>query len=76
MKQYKRPALNAWQQGIVLPITLIVLVAMTLAGIALLRSIDTSSIIAGNLAFKQSATASGDAGIGSRAMPRRWTRTR
>lgn len=65
MKQYKRPALKAWQQGIVLPITLIVLVAMTLAGIALLRSIDTSSIIAGNLAFKQSATASGDSGIES-----------
>ena len=52
-----------WQQGIILPITLIVLVAMTLAGIALVRSVDTASVIAGNLAFKQSAIPSGDAGI-------------
>lgn len=57
------PVRQAWQQGIILPVTLIVLVAMTLAGIALLRSVDTSSVIAGNLAFKQSATASGDAGV-------------
>ena len=42
---------------------LIVLVAMTLAGIALVRSVDTSNIIAGNLAFKQSATNSGDTGV-------------
>jgi Tfp pilus assembly protein PilX len=42
---------------------LIVLVAMTLAGIALVRSVDTSNIIAGNLAFKQAATNSGDIGI-------------
>jgi Tfp pilus assembly protein PilX len=60
---YSSPGRLAWQRGVVLPITLIVLVAMTLAGIALLRSVDTSSIIAGNLAFKQSATASGDAGV-------------
>jgi Tfp pilus assembly protein PilX len=54
---------HAWEQGVILPVTLIVLVAMTLAGIALLRSVDTSAVIAGNLAFKQSATASGDAGV-------------
>ncbi|KQV61629.1 MULTISPECIES: hypothetical protein [unclassified Duganella] len=54
---------QAWQQGVILPVTLIVLVAMTLAGIALLRSVDTTAVIAGNLAFKQSATASGDAGV-------------
>jgi type IV pilus assembly protein PilX len=53
----------AWQDGVVLPITLIVLVAMTLAGVALLRSVDTSSVIAGNLAFRQSATVSGDIGV-------------
>jgi type IV pilus assembly protein PilX len=51
------------QQGVVLFIALIVLVAMTLAGIALVRSVDTSNVIAGNLAFRQSATHSGDAGI-------------
>lgn len=46
------------QKGLVLLFTLIVLVAMTLAGVALVRSVDTSTIIAGNLAFKQSAEAS------------------
>ncbi|MBI3525649.1 MAG: hypothetical protein HY066_14210 [Betaproteobacteria bacterium] len=50
------------QQGVVLMIALIMLVAMTLAGIALVRSVDTSNIIAGNLAFQQSATSAGDTG--------------
>jgi Tfp pilus assembly protein PilX len=54
---------HARQSGVVLVVTLIVLVAMTLAGIALLRSVDTSTVIAGNLSFKQSAVASGDAGV-------------
>lgn len=52
----------AKQRGVVLMIALIMLVAMTLAGIALVRSTDTTNIIAGNLAFKQSATSSGDRG--------------
>ena len=43
-------------------IALIVLVAMTLAGLALIRSVDTTNIIAGNLGFQQSATHSGDIG--------------
>lgn len=51
------------QRGVILIITLIVLVAMTLAGISMMRTVDTSTIIAGNLAFKQSATTSGDAGV-------------
>jgi Tfp pilus assembly protein PilX len=51
------------QQGVVLFIALIVLVAMTLAGIALVRSVDTTTVVAGNLAFHQSATHSGDRGI-------------
>ncbi len=51
------------QRGVILIIVLIVLVAMSLAGAAMVRSVDTSTLIAGNLAFKQSATASGDAGV-------------
>lgn len=51
------------QRGVVLLIALIVLVAMTLGGIALVRSVDLTNIIAGNLAFKQAATHSGDAGV-------------
>ena len=43
-------------------ISLIVLVAMTLAGLALMRSVDTTTIIAGNLGFQQAATHSGDIG--------------
>ena len=56
---------RARQGGITLIVALIMLVAMTLAAIALVRSVDTSNIIAGNLAFKEAATHSGDAGIES-----------
>jgi type IV pilus assembly protein PilX len=44
---------------------LIALVVMSLAAVALIRSVDTSTMIAGNLAFKQSATNSGDSGVES-----------
>lgn len=50
------------QRGVVLMVSLIILVALTLGGIALLRSIDTTNIISGNLAFQQAATRSGEAG--------------
>jgi Tfp pilus assembly protein PilX len=55
--------LRAKQRGVVLLVTLIVLVIMTLTAIALVRSMDTTNVIAGNLAFQQSATHSGDAGV-------------
>lgn len=51
------------QQGVVLFIALIILVAMTMAGIAMVRSVDTGNIISGNLAFKQSSLAAADRGI-------------
>lgn len=51
------------QRGVVLFFTLIALLAISLAAVALIRSVNTSTLIAGNLAFKQSATSSGDAGI-------------
>ena len=51
------------QNGIVMIIALVVLVAMTLAAISLVRSVDTTNLIAGNLAFQQAATRSGDIGI-------------
>lgn len=50
------------QRGVVLFVALIVLVAMTLAGIALMRSVDTALVVAGNMAFKQSAIAVADRG--------------
>jgi len=51
------------QRGAILFIALIVLVAMSLAGLALMRGVDTGALIASNLAFRQSATAAGDSGI-------------
>jgi Tfp pilus assembly protein PilX len=47
----------------VLLIALIVLVAMSLAGVALIRSVDTTVTVAGNLAFSQSSVQSADIGI-------------
>ena len=44
-------------------IALIALVALTLAGIAMVRSVDTSVGIAGNVAFSQMATHSSDQGV-------------
>lgn len=46
------------QRGLVLLFTLIILIAMTLAGIALVRSVDTATIVAGNLAFRRTSVAS------------------
>jgi len=51
------------QRGVVLFIALIVLVAMSLAGIGMLRSVDTGNLIAGNLAFKQSTLNATDLGL-------------
>jgi hypothetical protein len=51
------------QRGVVLFFALIALVVMSLAAVALIRSTDTSTMIAGNLAFRQAATTSGDAGV-------------
>ena len=51
------------QNGVVLFISLIVLVVMTLAGIAMMRQVSTGIVIAGNLSFKSNATSVGDLGI-------------
>lgn len=54
---------RARQQGVVLLITLIVLVVMLLGSVALVRAVDTTNVIAGNLSFHQAATHSGDTGV-------------
>lgn len=51
------------QRGVVLFVALIALLVLSLAAVGLVRSVDTSSLIAGNLAFKQSAAYSADHGI-------------
>jgi len=53
------------QRGVVLFIALMALVVLALASVALVRSVDTSTLIAGNLAFTQSATTSADSGMES-----------
>jgi Tfp pilus assembly protein PilX len=58
-----RAGMPARQEGIVLIIALIVLVAMTLAGIGMVRSIDTGTLVAGNIGFRESAVATADTGI-------------
>ncbi|MBX3647172.1 MAG: hypothetical protein R3E40_02445 [Rhodocyclaceae bacterium] len=51
------------QRGVALPIALIVLVAMVLAAVTLIRSVDTATMVAGNLTLKQSATHAADEGV-------------
>ena len=51
------------QNGVVLFIALIVLIAMSLAGVALWRSIGTGVLIAGNVAMQRASVTSSDGGI-------------
>jgi Tfp pilus assembly protein PilX len=51
------------QRGVVLILALIMVVAMTLAGIVLYRQIGTGLIIARNLSFKRTAAVAADRGI-------------
>ncbi len=51
------------QRGVILFVALIVLVAMSLTGIALIRSVHTNLLVAGNLAFRQGATSAADWGV-------------
>lgn len=48
------------QRGVTLLFALITLVALLLATLALIRSVDTSTVLMGNIGFKQDATASAD----------------
>jgi len=56
-------AMHSRQRGVVIVIALIVLAAMMLAGVALIRSMDTGTQISGNFAFRQAAVQATDAGI-------------
>ena len=51
------------QRGVVLLVALILMVAMSLAGIAMMRTVGTGVAIAGNLAFKETATSVADYGV-------------
>jgi Tfp pilus assembly protein PilX len=51
------------QRGVVLLIALIALFALSMAGIAFMRSIDASGLIAGNMSFNRAAIAISDVGM-------------
>lgn len=51
------------EKGVVLMISLIILVVMTIGAVSLMRTVDTTNLVAGNLAFQQAATRSAEAGI-------------
>lgn len=48
--------------GIVMWVALVVLIVMSLAGLAMMRQMGTGLSVAGNIAFKQNATSTADAG--------------
>jgi Tfp pilus assembly protein PilX len=51
------------QKGVVLFIALIALVALSLAAVALVRSVDSGNVISGNLAFRQATLQASDHGV-------------
>jgi type IV pilus assembly protein PilX len=51
------------QRGVTLFMALIVLSALTLASIAVMRSVDTGNLVTGNMAFQMGAVSANDAGI-------------
>lgn len=51
------------QIGLSLLVSMIVLAVMSIAAIGLIRTVDTGVLVAGNLAFRQSATHAADLGI-------------
>ena len=62
-RRARAPQLRTRQRGTILIIALIVLVDMTLAGIATMRSVDTATIMAGNIGLRQASVNAADQGI-------------
>jgi len=55
LSRYPHRSPRAAQRGVVLFVALIAMVVLALAGVALVRSVDTSAGVAGNLAFRQAS---------------------
>jgi type IV pilus assembly protein PilX len=62
MTNRRYPVGRRHSKGVALIIALIALVALTLASLGLVRSVDTGLEIAGNMAFKEASVAIGDLG--------------
>lgn len=58
-----RPGMPSRQRGVVLFVALIVLVAMSFTGLAIMRSVGAGVLVASNLAFKQTTTAGAERGV-------------
>ena len=63
LRRISVPAIRHRQRGVSLVIALIALIAMTLAGLALIRAVDTTNLISGNLAFRQATLHTTDVGV-------------
>jgi Tfp pilus assembly protein PilX len=64
MNRFRRHCAPASRQrGVTLIIALIVLAALTLAGLAMMRSVDTATLMAGNIASKKSTQSGADQGL-------------
>lgn len=61
--EYRGDTRPPHERGVVLIVALIALVIIALAAVALIRSSDTSSVISGNLAFKEATTHAADTGV-------------
>lgn len=62
-RTYPHPLHTRKQRGVSLIIALLCLIALTLAGLALIRSTDTTNVISGNLAFRQASLHATDIGV-------------
>lgn len=60
MRVIKKPSK---QGGVVLFVALIAMLILTLSGVAIMRSIDSSMTLAGNIAFRQATVAAADQGV-------------
>jgi type IV pilus assembly protein PilX len=63
LRSGKRPTGRKSQQGIMLIIAMIALVALTLGGVAFMRSVDSGKLMAGNMAFSRASVAFTDLGM-------------
>jgi type IV pilus assembly protein PilX len=53
LRLFKQSQMRLLQQGVVLPITLIALLILLIASVALIRSTETNLMISGNMAFRR-----------------------
>ena len=63
MRHPTPPFRRTGQQGVSLIFALIALLLIGLSTLALVRSVDTGSLVLGNMSFKQDATAAADQGV-------------